>query len=69
MSDTVSPEPEAVQPHASEDPETGEIVNLSTEHGLHVVHAGGHVVRLGPGDSFIPAKDGAPAVVMRRGGS
>lgn len=48
-----------------EHPETGEITHWGP-HSTQIVHAGGMIVKITHGESFTPAKDGAPAVVMRR---
>ena len=47
-----------------ENPETGEIVHWGP-HSTQVIHPGGLITRIAHGESVIPAKDGAPAVVFR----
>lgn len=46
------------------DPETGEVTHFGL-HSTQVVHHGGKIVRLTHGESFIAAKDGEPAMLMR----
>lgn len=45
-------------------PETNEHTNNGT-HDVHIVHAGGAIAIIKPGDSFIPATDGQPAMILR----
>jgi hypothetical protein len=45
-------------------PETNEHTNNGT-HAVHIISPGGGIAKLQPGESFIPAKDGQPAVILR----
>ena len=45
--------------------ETGEYTHWG-EHSTQIIHGGGNIVTISHGESFTPAKDGAPAVVFRR---
>jgi hypothetical protein len=47
-----------------EHPETGEITHWGP-HSTQIIQAGGMVVRIAHGEGFIPARDGAPAVIVR----
>jgi hypothetical protein len=46
------------------DPETGTYTNRGS-HGVVVIHSGGLVHRLQPGESLTPAKEGTAAVHLR----
>lgn len=56
--------PGEVRVDIAHDPATGEYVNNGS-HGVLVIHSGGIVTRLTPGDLLTPAKDGQAAVVLR----
>lgn len=48
-----------------EHPETGEITHWG-DHSTQVIHSGGIITKLAHGETLIPSKDGAPAVILRR---
>lgn len=47
------------------DEETGEYTHWG-EHSTQIIHGGGNIVTIHHGESFIPAKDGSPAIILRR---
>ena len=66
--DTVSVDSVAVDTAPADGPVTHPETGTITHYGPHstvVVHHGGKIVRLTHGESFTPARDGEPAVILR----
>ena len=53
-----------VRLEVAHDPDTGMYTNNGT-HGVVIIHSGGSVDRIAPGESLTPAKDGKAAVILR----